>query len=258
MVAKERIVNIRGGVAELWDSFDREVLVQGPAGTGKSTGILFRIFELCETVDNIRVLIARETRASMTESVLVTWETKVLPPGHPALVNGPTRAHRQSYVFPNGSTVVVCGLDKPERTYSSEYDIIYIAEATEVTEDAYEQLHRALRNNRLSWQQIVCDCNPSHPRHWLNQRCIAGKMRRIVSRHEDNPAITKEYLATLSALTGVRRTRLFLGQWASAEGIVFEGWDESIHVVNEPAINPPFSKQYSPPPATTPACCRQT
>ena len=238
MVAKERIVNIRGGVAELWDSFDREVLVQGPAGTGKSTGILFRIFELCETVDNIRVLIARETRASMTESVLVTWETKVLPPGHPALVNGPTRAHRQSYVFPNGSTVVVCGLDKPERTYSSEYDIIYIAEATEVTEDAYEQLHRALRNNRLSWQQIVCDCNPSHPRHWLNQRCIAGKMRRIVSRHEDNPAITKEYLATLSALTGVRRTRLFLGQWASAEGIVFEGWDESIHVVNEPAIHP--------------------
>ena len=75
------------------------------------------------------------------------------------------------------------------------------------------------------------DCNPDSPNHWLNQRCIRGLTKRILSRHEDNPTITPEYIAKLDNLTGYRYKRLRLGFWVSAEGVFFHEWDESKHVV---------------------------
>lgn len=233
MVAEERTIRIRGGVAELWDSYEPAVLVEGPAGTGKSFGILTRIYQLCDEYPGIRVLIVRDTRASMSESVLKTWEVNVLPEFDP-IKDGPDRANRRKYKFPNGSEVVTGGVDSGERLFSTDYDIVYICEGTEVDYESFQKLKRPLRNNKLPWQQILIDCNPSHPRHWLNQQCLAGHIKRIVTRHADNPTMTKAYLENLSSLTGVLRNRLFLGQWCAAEGIVFEGWDESVHIVKEP------------------------
>src|SRR5690349_3973403 len=104
----------RGGALRLLYCHDPEVLIEGPAGTGKSTAALEKIY-LCASKDpGARILIIRKTRASCTESVLVTWEQKVVPPGHPILA-GPDRNHRQRYSFPNGSDVVIGGMDNITR-----------------------------------------------------------------------------------------------------------------------------------------------
>ena len=224
----------QGGARALWFAKDRELLIEGPAGTGKSRAALEKLHRAASKYPRMRGLIIRKTRASCSESVLVTWEQKVLPAGSP-LATGADRAHRQRYDYPNGSTIVVGGMDLASRIMSTEYDLIYVAEATELSEAEAEQLTTRLRNGQMPYQQILFDCNPAAPSHWLNQRCLAGTTRRILSRHEDNPTVTAGYLATLQALTGARRARLYEGRWAAQEGLVY-AFDPAVHLVTDDAL----------------------
>jgi len=113
----------RGASAELFDCHDREVLLAGPAGTGKTRSLLEKAYLCAMKYDGMRCLFVRKTRASCTTSVLVTFESKVVPPGK-AILYGPARRNRQSYRFENGSEIVVGGMDKAEKTLSTEYDLI--------------------------------------------------------------------------------------------------------------------------------------
>jgi len=213
-----------GAAEKLFYSQDREVLIDGPAGTGKTRACLEKVHLIAQEIPNMRALLVRKTRTSMTQSVLVTFEEKVLPP-ESDLKKGPRRWYRNCYRYPNGAEIVVGGLDNVERVMSSEYDIIVVFEATEITENDWEMLLTRLRNHVLPFQQQIADCNPSHPRHWLIERARAGKMTRFPSRHADNPAVTDEYLAGLAKLSGHRRARLFNGEWAAAEGLVYPSWE---------------------------------
>lgn len=221
--------NPYGGALALFECRDREVLIEGPAGTGKSRAVLEKINAAAWKYPGMRALICRATRASMSETVLVTWERFVLGDFHPA-IGTCSRAHRQTYEFPNGSTIVVGGLDNPDRLMSSEYDLVAVFEATEVVLDDWEKLTTRLRNNVMPYQQAIADCNPSYPSHWLNVRASEGSITRLYSRHADNPAVTKAYLDGLSKLTGVRRARLFEGKWVGSEGVVYDKFDKAVHV----------------------------
>lgn len=234
----EHVYAPRGAADELCDCTDPEVLLDGPAGTGKSRAWLEVMVRDAAMYANSRQAIVRKTRVSLTDSALVTLETKVLCDGmdeyylEQSLAAGPTRATRHIYRFRNGSEIACHGMDNPTRLFSTEYDRIYVQEATELTENEWESLHRALRNNVMPFQQLGGDCNPDAEFHWLNQRCNAGKTRRLLSRHRDNPSLTPEYLERLSNLTGVRRKRLFLGQWVSAEGQIWANFDPYTHVID--------------------------
>ena len=51
-----------------------------------------------------------------------------------------------------------------------------------------------------------------------------------------------DYFAKLDALTGVRRLRLKDGIWASAEGVIYEDWDEAVHVIDRFPIPPTWRR----------------
>lgn len=220
----------RGAAQELFGCRAPEVLIEGPAGTGKSRSVLEKIHAVCDKYPGARALIARATRASMSETVLVTWEKIVLGDGHP-LIGNASRSHRLSYEYPNGSTVVVGGLDNPDRLMSSEYDIAAVFEATEITLEDWEKVCTRVRNGVVPYQQAIADCNPSHPGHWLNTRAMdPAVMVRLLSRHDDNPKVTEAYLRRLANLSGARRARLFEGRWVGAEGVVYDRFDKAVHV----------------------------
>lgn len=221
---------------------NNELLLSGPAGTGKSRGLLEKLHYCAEKYPEMRGLILRKTRASLTDSGLVTFEDKVLPEGHPAL-GRIKRENRHSYNYPNGSELVVGGLDKATRVMSTEYDMIYVQEAIELTEDDWENLTTRLRNGRIPYQQIIADTNPDKPIHWLKRRADSGRVHMMDSRHEDNPTLfntgTQQwtaagvvYIDRLDNLTGARYYRLRKGMWVSAEGLVYEGWDTAIHLID--------------------------
>lgn len=211
-------------------------MLEGPAGTGKSRAIFEKIWILCTSRPNIRVLVLRKTRTSLTDTGMVTWEDKVCPPGSPIVGDG-SRAHKHGYTFPNGSEIVLGGLDKVSKIMSGEYDLIYVQEATEIAESEWETLMTRLRNNKLHYQQIIGDCNPDAPTHWINNR---EGLTRIKSRHEDNPTLYNlksgtwtqngaEYIETLERLSGHRRDRLRYGLWVAPEGARFPNLDSKVH-----------------------------
>jgi phage terminase large subunit len=211
----------------------QEVLIEGPAGTGKSRAVGQYLYKLAEDYPGARFLVLRKRRKDLTDSFMVTFERDVLPPGHEAFGKR-MREGRHSWRWKNGSEIVLGGLDDPRRTFSAEYDMIYVQEATETQEEEWEFLFRCLRSNVIPYQQMIADCNPDGPGHWLNQRARTGRLFRVKTRHEDNPTITPEYLELLRNLKGVRRARLYEGLWVAAEGQVWPNWSPDIHVVTAP------------------------
>ena len=230
----------RGAARDLMYCKAEEILLEGPAGTGKSRGLLEKLHICLEKYPGCRVLATRKTRESMTESVLVTFEEKVVPAGH-VILEGPRRNFRQSYHYPNGSELIIGGMDKPGKIMSTEFDMVACFEGTELFEDDFEKLTTRLRNGRMPYQQIVVDCNPQGPSHWLNLRAKSGRMTRLLSRHEDNPVLYRGgqwtpagqvYISKLERLTGARLLRLRQGLWAASEGMVYSGWDSKIYLID--------------------------
>jgi phage terminase large subunit len=237
-----------GENARAYNSREPELLLAGPAGCGKSVVLLTKCLTLLDKYPGCRGLFCRGTRASLTQSGLVTWEQDVLGVNHPVLLTNPVKRRvRQSYELPNGSELIVAGLDDPGKTLSAQYDFVYIQEATEegVELDTYTTLFRSLRNPVMSWHQIMLDCNPTTPVHWLFQRSRpGGKLTRYQSTHKDNPrffdrargewtADGRAYLATLDRYTGHLRKRFLDGIWAAAEGLVFDGFETEVHLLPE-------------------------
>lgn len=224
-----------------------EVLIEGPAGTGKSFGVVQWMHQLGkEAPPRTRILWVRQTRKSMNESVLATYE-KVLEQDdeyRAFLMRGAKKEFRSSYDYPSGVHIALGGLDNPERLYSTEWDIVWLEEGVEASLHSYLRFHRALRNHALPWQLLLTTTNPKSQYHWLNKRFPEGHRRapagdgrllRLLSRHRDNPTFDADdgiYLRELEALPEPLRSQLFLGAWVSATGLVWPQYDEGRHLVD--------------------------
>ena len=230
----------RGACATLLYNTMPELVVSGPAGSGKSLASLVKLDFCCRHYPGTRALIARKTRSSLSDTGLVTWERDVLGYDHPLVLDGPQRAWRRTYNYENGSQVVVGGLDKPGRILSAEYDLVFIQQAEEASLWDYETVMTRLRGQALPFRQILSDCNPESPMHWLKQRCDNGAAVMLNSEHTDNPLLWDlgagdwtefglEYIATLDRLTGSRKLRLRFGKWAVPEGAIYSLFDDERH-----------------------------
>lgn len=243
--SEDHVYAPRGSCRQAFLSRESEVLIAGPAGTGKSRACLEKIHFMAMLSPGSRYLICRKTRSSLASTGLVTWRkfvvAKALKSGDVNYYGGSTE--ESGYYYRNGSVVILGGLDKSSKIMSSEYDLIYVQEATELTEDDWEALLTRLRNGMVSFQQLLADANPQQPTHWLKQRCNSGRTVMIESRHKDNPRLFnpftgditedgRKYLGKLNALTGVRRARLLDGKWVAAEGMIYDGFDPAVHLVD--------------------------
>jgi phage terminase large subunit len=233
----------RGTQAEAIKARDPEVLLSGPAGTGKSRACLEKIHWMCLTYPGMRALMVRKTQVSLVESGLVTFKRDVVRDfiDHEVRWYGGSGSEPAAFRYSNGSVIIIGGMDKASKVLSTEYDVIYVQEATELAEDDWETLTTRLRNGMAPIQQIIADCNPQEPTHWLKQRADAGTTRMLASHHTENPLLYDDegkitargrgYMATLENLSGVRRLRLLQGMWAAAEGVIYEEWNPAIHLV---------------------------
>lgn len=230
-----------------------EILLVGPAGTGKTWGILtlFHLFSLQRP--NMRVLVARKTRESLTESVLVTYEREVLPmTGHSFIAEGITRKIRSVYRYPNGTEWIIGGLDKPTKLLSTSYDIGFCNEAIECNISDWETLQSRIGrpDSVLNWNFLLGDTNPGDSSHWLLKRGEAGLLEIWDTVHRDNPALWqgtgwtergRRYIERLRRLTGSRRQRLLDGKWVAGEGAWFESFiseGDNSHVSETAEYNP--------------------
>lgn len=217
-----------------------ELLIAGPAGTGKTYGCLWRMHLAALKYPGMRGIMLRKTQEDLTASALVTYQSRVIGSGsYGVRPFGGSKLKPAGFQYRNGSELLIGGLDKPEKVMSREYDLVYVNEATETTEADWESLTTRTRWGVMPYQQVYADCNPQGPGHWLYKRVHSGKTTMLTSVHEDNPDLFdgigwtergRAYLATLDNLTGFRRDRLRLGLWTAAEGVVYPGFHRATHV----------------------------
>lgn len=245
----------RGAARELMRRREDEVLLCGPAGTGKSRACLEKLNIAALKYPGLRGLIVRQVRDTLPSTALETFEkyviTEQLAAGAVVYRSGSGRRPAR-YEYNNGSELWIAGLDKPSKIMSTEFDMIYIQEATEVTANGWESLTTRLRSEVMPYRQLIADCNPESATHWLNQRCQSGATVMVHSRHEDNPRLVHEdgtrtelgveYLAKLDRLTGVRKLRLRDGIWAAAEGVIWGSYDPARHLIPAFPIPPDWPR----------------
>lgn len=242
-----------------------EVLFAGPAGTGKSRACLEKLHAIAMANPGMRGLMLRKTLQSLKSSGLVTYREHV---AQEHIASGEVKYYGGSaqevacYKYKNGSVIVIGGMDDPLKVMSTEYDIVYVQEANQLAEEDWNKITTRLRNGKVSFQQLMADCNPDVPQHWLKVRCDEGRTTMIESRHEDNPVyfnqvpVTDEVTGTvtfvageltprgkqyiegiLDNLQGVEYQRLRLGKWAAAEGLIYDGYSPTFsghHHVGRP------------------------
>jgi PBSX family phage terminase large subunit len=81
------------------------------------------------------------------------------------------------------------------------------------------------------------NCNPAGPFHWFKKEWLDNKKKSIFHLHftmEDNlsldPKVKERYYRMYS---GVFFKRFILGLWVMAEGIVYDMFEEDVHIVDE-------------------------
>lgn len=225
----------RGASADLFRHHEPEVMVSGPAGTGKTYGCLWRLHLAALKYPGMRGIMLRKVQEDLTASALVTYQERVLGSGNFGVRPfGGSKLVPASFQYPNGSTLLIGGLDKSDKVMSREYDLVYVNEATEITEEDWEKLTTRVRWGVMPYQQVYGDCNPQGPGHWLYKRAQDGRATMLHSVHQDNPALWDghqwtaagvAYMDTLGKLTGFRRARLLDGKWTAAEGAVYPTFD---------------------------------
>lgn len=233
---------LRGGNDLAWSCTDGQILVEGPRGTGKTRTILERLNAYCQKYAGIKILMVRKWQRSLAGSSVQTLRHQVLKNGDGVSYFGGNEVEPASFRYKNGSALVLGGLDDTDKFKSTEYHQIYFNEATEGTEDDWDDLRALLRQNIdiPVRRRIIGDCNPVDRGHWLNRRCESGEITRIVTRLEDNPYYfdddgnpTKEgeeYLGILDSYKGSRYQRWRLGLWTGTENGCYEAFDRSVHI----------------------------
>ncbi len=229
-----------------------EALFEGVTKCGKTRMVAEWFKAFASMYPRSKSLVLRKTKTSLVDAWQDIFENQVLGPGHPALRTGGQGEDRRRYKHPSlGGEIVLGGMgsgDQTRKLFSTNYDAVYVNECQELTKEEWESLIRATFGRPRGegyppFRILFGDCNPEDEYHWANQRCIQGRMHRIVGRFWDNPRLynheegrwTEEGVEFLRiarrSMTGARLQRLFYGRWVSSEGQVWEGWDPQVHML---------------------------
>ena len=215
-----------------------ELVLCSPADTGKTFALCYKTTVVCMQKKGVHAALVRNTHKSLKDSVVKTMN-RVTDDLGVRLMGGDNPT---GYRFPNGSEVVLVGMDKPDKLLSSEWDIIQVCQAEELKEAQWEIAASRVtgRGAVVKHPCIYGDCNPSNAKHWIRFRkslkLVTGSTKDNPELYHDDGTITEagvKRLALAEALyTGVRRMRLLNGIWATAEGVVYDQWVPETHAVH--------------------------
>lgn len=212
----------------LLDNSHRWLFCCGSAGSGKSYSIAQKIIIRC-CKEPIRVLVCRRYATTLRNScyslfqeVLSKWK----------LTNYvQMRETDMSISFPNGSKIILMGLDNEEKLLSlNNISTVWIEEAYEVEREKVEQLNLRMRGQAAN-QQLILSWNPISKNSWLYDFTVKNPPENSLFHHstyKDNPFLNAEYVAALDemAIRNPAKYRVYgLGEWGvDTEGLVFTNW----------------------------------
>lgn len=129
---------------------------------------------------------------------------------------------------PTGAQFMFSGLDDVEKLKSIEgVTSIWVEEATELTQEDFEQLDLRLRGNTGALKQIILTLNPISDQHWIKKVFFDDPIDgcfTLKTTYLDNSFIDDEYKMVMEnkKKTNPRYYNIYaLGNWGTAEGLIF-------------------------------------
>lgn len=177
----------------------RFLVMCGGGGSGKSIFAGRKILERCTTEPGHRVLVVRKTAKSLQESCfrqLKTQANEYYGRSLSGISQNPMRIR-----FKNRSEIIFSGLDDVEKLKSIHgITMIWIEEASEISEFDFNQLNIRLRDKCPYYHQIIVTFNPISITHWLKKRFFDRADPRATthrSSYKDNRFLSEENIKTL-------------------------------------------------------------
>lgn len=227
--------------AQLVAALEPEVVYSGGLGGGKSVGICAKGLIVAQRYPGTTVGVCRKKLKSLRATTMRTFFDEVCP-----------RDHILDFNKTDGIVEVIAGPDGSQKSYirffgltnekgestnvrSLKLGFAAVDQAEELEEREFDEIANRLRDEKSGLRQIIAACNPASRGHWLYQRFfdhpVTGVHRAISVRSFDNPHLPADYLARLRRLTGRYYQRYALGEWVGLEGLVYDVYDPTVHML---------------------------
>jgi phage terminase large subunit len=213
----------------LFKNKKRYEIVWGGAGSGKShivaRKLLYRILKESHIKHNF--LIIRKVDRTIKRSVFALMKNIISRWGMQSEFDINLTDKTLTYKL-NGSQIMFSGLDDAEKLKSIEgVTSIWCEEATELTQDDFEQLDLRLRGNTGALKQIIFTFNPISEQHWIKKVFFDDPIQGVFTlktTYLDNSFIDDDYKTVMEnkKKTNPRFYNIYcLGNWGTADGLIF-------------------------------------
>lgn len=219
---------------ENYNSEAKEIIDRGGAGSSKSYSLAQMFCNKLLTEKNKRILVVRKSLPSLRISVYQTMKEVLATFKATKLVKEEKVGMNWYY---DTNYLHFGSVDNPEKLKSSDWNYIWMEEATDFTEEEFKIIRLRLRapSSDGKKNQVFMSFNPIDEFHWIKTKIVDASLRgerkgvqEIVSTYQDNPFLPEDYVEELKALgqQDINHYRIYtLGEWGRMEHLIYTNWD---------------------------------
>jgi PBSX family phage terminase large subunit len=220
-------------------------ILSGVTGSGKSwVANLIFYRAICEAGDNDKFLLSGNT----SESLWDNCTSKILELDHGVgwLDYRTIGGRKRIVVIPTGTQVICVGANDEKSQDKIQGKSVSGWMADEIVKQPHSFTKMALSRCRKVIKKkdkiemirtpVIWTCNPDGPSHFIKVDYIDNQKLDVKNwsfGFGDNPACTKEYVEKIkNDYSGVFYDRMILGKWVLAEGVIYNEFNRTTHIVD--------------------------
>lgn len=208
-------------ILSIQDSDARMNFWIGAVRSGKTFSSILKLIHLIQTAPAGDGMICGVSRATIQRNIISDMY-KILGWGAPP--------EQKTNVKIYGRTIHFVGA-KDERAvagiYGATLAFAYVDELPKIPKPFFIMLQSRCS---IAGAQMICTGNPEGPRHWVKTDYLDNKkidLKQFKFLLEDNPSLDEKYKENIQKeYTGVWYKRLILGEWAAADGLIYDSFDD--------------------------------
>jgi phage terminase large subunit len=238
------MVPITSSVVFHWNrQADAQIIInRGGSRSTKSWSIAQLLIEWFFTIPRIKILILRKTQPSLRVSVIPQIFTLL------ELYNLRSRIvevkQDRNLWSPVKGLIHFGGLDDPEKIRSTDWNVIWMEEATEFEYDDFINLKLRLSTPTYGTfrNKLFMSFNPVDEYSWIKTKIADEQTEDFIDIHSNylyNPFLSEDYIRTVEMLQfqDPNYWRIFgLGEWGKLEHIIYSNWTISPYLMDGETI----------------------
>lgn len=213
---------------KIHNSIKPVLICRGGARSSKSYSIAQYLVERMTNEPNCKILICRKTMPALKLTAYKLFTDLLKDYGYYQYCEH-NRTNNYITYKPNNAFVAFLSIDDPEKIKSSEWNIIWVEEATEFNYNDYMTLKLRLSAPTDLLNQMILSFNPVDAFSYIKTDIIDkdSDYEEIVSNYLDNPFLDKQYIDLLLATKDSYYRRVYIdGDWGVLENVIFTNWQE--------------------------------